>query len=66
MHPITKLIAKAITRDEPINTYLCILERGWINTLNARLFPRRDWFVAPQGVAYDENGYRKLGGTFWM
>ena len=66
VNPITKLIAKAIAKDEPINTYLCILERVWLNNLNARLFPRRDWFVASKGIAYDETGYHKLGGTFWM
>lgn len=67
MNPITKIIAKAVTKDEPINAYLFILARGWTNNLNARLFPRRDWFVAPQGEAYSkEDGYYKLGGTFWM
>jgi hypothetical protein len=66
MNPLLKIIAKAITKDEPINAYLSILERGWVCELNARLFPRRDWFVAPKGIAYDENERHELGGTFWM
>jgi hypothetical protein len=63
---LLNFIAKTITKDKPINTYLSILSRVWINKLNAKLFPRRDWFVAPKGIAYDENGRHKLGGTFWM
>lgn len=66
MNLITRIIAKAITKDEPINVYLSILERAWVKNMNARLFPRRNWFVAPQGVAYDKDGCHKLGGTFWM
>ena len=66
MNPLLKLIAKAVTKDEPINAYLSIIERGWINQLNARLFPKRDWFVAPKGIAYRDEKFTKLGGTFWM
>jgi len=66
MNPLLKLSAKAITKDEPINTYLSILERGWVCQLNARLFPRRDWFVAPEGIAYRNGKFTKLGGTFWI
>jgi len=38
MNPLLKLIAKAVANDEPINTYLSILERGWVCQINARLF----------------------------
>lgn len=65
MNPLLKIIAKAIA-NEQTNTYLCMLEKGWVCELNAKLFPRRDWFVAPKGIAYDENGRYELGGTFWM
>jgi hypothetical protein len=60
------LTSRIIAKDAIINSFLCSLERTWITCLNAKLFPRRYWFVAPQGIAYNENGYYKIGGTFWM
>lgn len=61
-----KIIEKAISKDEPLNSYLSIMERRWLKTQYNSLFPKREYWTMPPGEVYRDGKFEKFGGTVWL